>query len=112
MTPPANKTVRELLKVTSGYFEEIDPAGYLDRSGGVEPGTFGFGDWVRVREDAPAACRPGTAGEVVGVAESPHGYAHRYAVEFPDGGEVEVTEDQLELLEPAAGAEQEGETPW
>ena len=74
--------------------------------------AFGFGDWVRVKDDAPAACRPGTAGEVVGVAEAPHGYEHRYAVEFPDGSEVEVQEDQLELLEPADGAGQDEDAPW
>ncbi len=33
----------------SGYFEVIDPAAYIERSGGVEPGTFDWGAWTPLR---------------------------------------------------------------
>lgn len=32
----------------SGYFRLIEPAGYLERTGGIEPGTFRFDDWDQI----------------------------------------------------------------
>src|SRR5262245_10899026 len=33
----------------SGYFEIQDPAGYVEKSGGVEPGQFDMGAWTLLR---------------------------------------------------------------
>jgi len=48
--------VRRDLEMT-GYFRIIDPNAYIEQSGGVEPGTFDFGNWRMIKAAALAKTR-------------------------------------------------------
>ncbi len=54
--------VRRDLDLT-GYFDLVDPAAQIDRSAGVEPGTFTFSDWTALRASALAKLRVLPAGD-------------------------------------------------
>lgn len=49
-------TVQRDLDLT-GYFELVKPAAFIDRSGGVEPGTFDYADWRITKAVALAKLR-------------------------------------------------------
>lgn len=68
---------------------------------------FTWGNAVQISNDAPASVRRGGSGVVVGVSEQaerhgsyldrfPHGVV--YTVEFEDGSDADVCEDDLVLL--------------
>jgi TolB protein len=40
-------TIRKDLEIT-GYFRMLDPASFIEKGKGIEPGTFNFGDWTTV----------------------------------------------------------------
>jgi TolB protein len=50
------EVVRRDLEMT-GYFEIIDPAAYVERGKGVEPGTFDYADWRMIKAAALAKTR-------------------------------------------------------
>jgi TolB protein len=58
-----SSTAEELLSVLrrdlemTGYFKIIDPNAYLDQSEGIEPGTFPFEPWRKIRAVALAKTR-------------------------------------------------------
>ncbi len=72
--------------------------------------AISWGDTVRVRSGAPAAARPGSLAEVVGIrevedAKQAHHFgtiigAKLFLVEFGDGASVEIPEAGLERAEP------------
>ncbi len=53
--------VRRDLEMT-GYFKIIDPNAYIEQTGGVEPGTFDFGNWRMIKAAGLAKTRVLTTG--------------------------------------------------